>query len=113
MTAVTQGSDGSVVIDAGGTVTYDPDPGFSGTDTFTYTVTAGGVTETATVTVTVTNTAPNAVDDTGTTDEDNALSVPQAAGLIQSNDTDPDGDTLTVNEVNGSVASVGNKITLA
>jgi hypothetical protein len=43
-----------VVVNADGTVTYTPDPGFSGVDTFTYTVSDGTTTATGTVTVTVT-----------------------------------------------------------
>ena len=60
ITAVTQGSNGTVTItDSGTTVTYVPNPDWnsdwSGTpDTFTYTVSNGGADETATVTVTVT-----------------------------------------------------------
>ena len=52
---VTQGANGSVAINEDETtVTYTPDPGFSGTDTFTYTASDGkGGTDTATVTVTV------------------------------------------------------------
>ncbi|QJW83496.1 tandem-95 repeat protein [Ramlibacter terrae] len=55
ITAVTQGSNGtvSIVNAALGTVLYTPNTNFHGTDTYTYTVTSGGVTETATVTVTV------------------------------------------------------------
>ena len=46
-----------------------------------------------------------------TTDEATVLSIPTADGVI-GNDSDPDGDTLTVTEVNGTTASVGNQITL-
>ncbi|WP_141319445.1 Ig-like domain-containing protein, partial [Halomonas halmophila] len=53
VTAVTQGTNGSVSIDANGQVTYTPDADFHGSDSYTYTVTSGGVTETATVNVTV------------------------------------------------------------
>ena len=51
VTAVTQGSNGSVaIVDAdAGTLTYTPADDFNGSDSFTYTVTSGGVTETATV----------------------------------------------------------------
>ncbi len=51
---VTQGTNGSVVINADNTVTYTPNPEFTGVDTFTYTISdnAGG-NATATVTVTV------------------------------------------------------------
>ncbi|QJW83497.1 cadherin-like domain-containing protein [Ramlibacter terrae] len=55
ITAVTQGTNGTVTIldPVLGTVRYTPNANFNGTDTYTYTVTSGGVSETATVTVTV------------------------------------------------------------
>jgi len=55
VSSVTQGSDGSVVIEGDGTVTYTPNADFHGTDSFTYTVTTStpANTETATVAVTV------------------------------------------------------------
>jgi hypothetical protein len=54
VTGVTQGANGTVVINNGTTVTYTPKNGFSGTDTFTYTISDGqGGTATATVSVTV------------------------------------------------------------
>ena len=62
VTAVTQGTHGSVVINANGTVTYTPSADFNGSDSYTYTVTSGGVTETATVNVTVSAVADNADD---------------------------------------------------
>lgn len=50
----TQPSNGTVDCTSGGTCTYTPDSGFSGTDTFTYTITDGsGATSTATVTITI------------------------------------------------------------
>ena len=56
---VTQPANGTVTINADGTVTYTPNAKFSGTDTFTYTVSDGnGGTDTATVTVTVVAAAP-------------------------------------------------------
>ncbi|MEW9922130.1 cadherin-like domain-containing protein, partial [Marimonas sp. MJW-29] len=52
--SVTNGSNGTVVINGDGTVTYTPDADFNGTDSFTYTVSDGnGGTDTATVDVTV------------------------------------------------------------
>jgi hypothetical protein len=61
ITAVTQGTHGTVTISDGGTpldpsddkVTYTPDADYNGSDSFTYTVTSDGTTETATVNVTV------------------------------------------------------------
>lgn len=60
VTAITQGSHGTVAIvdAAAGTVSYTPDAGWHGEDSYTYTVTSGGVTETATVTITVASQAP-------------------------------------------------------
>ena len=67
---------------------------------YSVTVTAddgnGGVTET-TFTWTVTNPAPTAVDDSGSTDEDTVLGpVAAVNGVIDPNDSDPDGDALAV-----------------
>ena len=55
VSGVTQGVNGSVTIEADGTVTYTPDSDFHGTDSFTYTVTTStpANTETAVVNVTV------------------------------------------------------------
>jgi VCBS repeat-containing protein len=107
VTAVTQGTNGSVAIDpVSGNPVYTPNPDFNGTDTFTYTVDDGnGGTDTATVTVTVgaVNDAPVATDDAIDTDEDVAITVD-----VLPNDNDPDGDTLTITAVtqgeNGTVA---------
>ncbi len=103
--AVTQPANGSVVVDADGTVTYTPNPDFNGTDTFTYTVCdPSQVCDTATVTVTVdpVNDAPAAVDDDATAAEDTSVDIP-----VLGNDSDVDGDTLTVDAVtqpaNGTV----------
>jgi hypothetical protein len=73
---------GQVGIGTDGGFTYDPDPGFAGTDTFTYEMTNGdGDTDTATVSVevveataTVETTAD--VDDDGATDEITVRSEP-------------------------------------
>src|SRR5690606_28338262 len=53
VTGTTPPAHGSVTVHPDGSITYTPNPGFTGTDTFTYTVTSGGVTETTTVTVQV------------------------------------------------------------
>ncbi|MEW8028376.1 MAG: retention module-containing protein, partial [Candidatus Thiodiazotropha sp.] len=106
VTAVTQGTNGSVAIDpVSGNPVYTPNPGFNGTDTFTYTIDDGnGGTATATVTVTVgaVNDAPVATDDTVGTNEDTPVTVD-----VLPNDSDPDSDPLTVTAVtqgtNGSV----------
>ncbi|WP_157063151.1 tandem-95 repeat protein [Legionella worsleiensis] len=46
-------ADGTVLLNANGTVTFTPANNFNGSTSFTYTVTSGGATETATVNVTV------------------------------------------------------------
>jgi uncharacterized repeat protein (TIGR01451 family) len=97
VTAVVQPANGSVVNNNDGTVTYTPDTGFIGQDSFTYTASDGqGGSDTATVTVTVNgvNTAPLAVDDTTNTNEDTPVMV-----NVVSNDSDVDGDSLTVSGV--------------
>ena len=112
VSAVTQGTNGTVTF-AGGTVTYTPNANFSGPDTFTYTVSDGnGGTDTATVDVTVSpvNDAPVAVDDTASTNEDTPVTV-----NVVSNDTDIEGDPLTVSAVtqgtNGTVTFAGGTVT--
>src|SRR5437667_12581838 len=99
VTAITQGTHGSVAITGGGTgVSYTPAANFFGTDTFTYTVSDGnGGIDTATVTVTVTNVedAPDAVDDAATIAEDSGANAID----VRANDTDVDGDTLTVTAI--------------
>jgi hypothetical protein len=109
VTAVTQGTNGSVAL-VGGVVNYTPNPNFVGSDSFTYTISDGnGGSDSATVAITVTNAndAPVANDDAATVVEDSANNVID----VLANDTDADGDTLTVTAVtqgaNGAVALVG------
>ena len=90
-------ANGSVAVDGNG-LRYTPDAGFVGTDTFTYDAADGrGGFDTATVTVTVTerpNQAPDAVNDVASTTRD----TPRVINVI-ANDTDPDGDALSVTGV--------------
>src|SRR4029079_13687760 len=89
---------GSAAYNQDNTLTYTPDTGYVGADAFTYTVADGrGGADTATVNVTVTeapNRAPDAVNDTATTTRDEAVRV-----VVTANDTDPDGDPLSVTGV--------------
>jgi hypothetical protein len=105
VSAVTQGANGAVVVNANDTETYTPGANFNGSDSFTYTVSDGnGGTDTATVTVTVTpvNDAPVANDDPASVAEDGSATV-----AVLANDTDAENDTLTVTAVtqgaNGTV----------
>ena len=120
-TEITLASGALLTLNADGSYTYDPNGQFeslddteSDTDSFTYTAsdgTAGSNGATVTITITGVNDAPVANDDTDTTDEDTAL-VGTAPGVL-GNDTDAEGDPLTVSEVNGQSADVGTEITLA
>ncbi len=62
-----------------------------------------GESVTTSVVYTFANPAPDAVDDTATTDEDTALN----GDVITGSDFDPDGDTLVVSEVDGDAANIG------
>ena len=96
--SVTQGANGTVVDNGNGTLTYTPDPDFNGADSFTYTVSDGrGGFDTATVNVTVdpVNDAPVAQDDAFSTASDIAIVLNVASDLL-GNDTDPNGDPLTL-----------------
>ncbi len=86
---------GKLTLNADGvTYTYTPVKDFNGTDSFTYAA-SDGVSSSATVTVTITvtpaNDAPVATDDEATTNEDTAVTID-----VLKNDTDIDGDKLTV-----------------
>ena len=100
ITAVTQGANGTVAIsDSGATVTYTPNAGFTGSDEFIYTVSDGTDDATAMVVVTVTappppaNNPPVATDDEAETDEGESVMI-----SVLANDTDTDGDSLTVTD---------------
>ena len=94
-------------------VVFTPADNFNGDATITYVVqdgNGGEDTGEAVVTVGAVNDAPDAVDDTATTDEDTAVTVD-----VLANDTDPDGDTLTIKSATvpadqGTVDIVDNKL---
>jgi Big-like domain-containing protein len=108
---VTTPANGSVVATATN-ITYTPAPRFIGTDTFTYTIDDGrGGNATATVTITVgtpPNRPPVAVNDTAAT-----TGGPVTIDVL-ANDSDPDGDPLTVQSVTtptlGTATIVGNQV---
>ena len=110
VSAVVQPASGIVVINADNTVTYTANAGFTGTDTFSYTASDGnGGTDTGAVTVLVApagNVAPVATDDTFTVNEDSGTSLLDVLG----NDSDPDGDTLTVTAVTQPAPGTGSVI---
>ena len=97
-------TNGTVVINPDGTLTYTPNANFNGTDTVTYTISDGqGGTSIASVAVTVVpvNDPPVAANDTASTNED----VPITIGVL-GNDTDLDGDSLTVTAAAASNGTV-------
>ncbi|MEO0648777.1 MAG: Ig-like domain-containing protein, partial [Cyanobacteria bacterium J06650_10] len=86
--------------------------GESAADRFTYTVSDGAKTDTATVTITVNgvgtpgggnqNAAPEATDDTATTNENRTINI--TGNSLLANDSDPDGDALTITGINSNQA---------
>lgn len=104
---VVQPQHGSVTVSPTGQLIYTPDAGFTGTDSFTYTVSDGkGAEDSAVVSLQVgtpvVNRRPFAGDDTAFTPEDTAVLI-----VVGANDSDPDGDELTVSfvdqPINGTI----------
>jgi len=115
VTAVTQGAHGTVTLLAGNQVKYQPAANWFGPDTFTYTVRdPGNLTATGTVNVTVNpvNDPPVANADSATLPEDSGVAIQPMA-----NDTDVDGDTLTIVAVtqsaNGTASISGTWVSFA
>ena len=106
-------------LPANGTVTrvdatrfrFEPDPNWSGVTSFRYTVVdANGARSSASVSISVSAVPdpPIARDDTISMDEDGTVDIP-----VLANDTDPDGDPLTVVSVNspdGTVSTDGTTV---
>ena len=88
---------GTVALDNDGGFTYTPPAGFEGSDEFSYVISDGaGGTDTAQVFIEVIlgATDPVANDDVYSTDQNTELVI-EAPGVL-GNDTDPNGDVLTV-----------------
>ena len=98
-TPIAEPTNGTVVVNPDGTFTYTPDPGFIGEDTFEYEICdAAGACDTAVVTINVqpdpdpnANDTPDANDDSVSAQKNDVVS-----GDLLANDTDPNGDPLTV-----------------
>jgi VCBS repeat-containing protein len=111
------GTYGHLTINANGTYSYSADnivaidaaaTGSHLTDTFTYTGNDGhGGTATTTITITI-DRAPTMVADAPATQAVESGSA--VTGNALTNDSDRDGDSLTVSAVNGSGGNVGNSI---
>ncbi|OWT79863.1 MULTISPECIES: retention module-containing protein [unclassified Achromobacter] len=68
-----------------------------------------GATSSQTFTWNITNPAPTALGDAGTATQDGGIEVSAANGVLR-NDTDPDGDPLSVGAVNGNTSLVGQAV---
>ena len=107
-TPVIAPANGTLVLNADGSFTYTPNGNFHGTDSFRYRISdgQGGFSEAVvTITVTPVNDAPVAAIDSATTLEDTPVIV-----TVLGNDSDIDGDTLTVTSAsasNGTVVILG------
>ncbi|MEM7132187.1 MAG: Ig-like domain-containing protein, partial [Chloroflexota bacterium] len=91
-------SHGTLVINPDGTFRYTPNASFIGDDSFTYQISDGrGGSATAEVTITVTqgNRAPVARDDRAILVQDQVLNGEN----LLANDSDPEGDALSINTV--------------
>ena len=103
---------GLFVLNTNGSYFFTPSANFNGTvPAISYTVTDGSLTSTATLNLTVTavNDAPVGTNDTVAGTEDVAIT-----GNLVGNDSDLDGDTLTVTQftINGQTKSAGQTATL-
>ncbi|NLX96929.1 MAG: tandem-95 repeat protein, partial [Rhodopirellula sp.] len=91
---------GSLEFNADGSFTYTPAANFNGADSFSYAISDGnGGTDTATVSLTIAavNDAPDAADDTASTVQNASVVIWPFA-----NDSDIDGDGLTVSAVDST-----------
>ena len=97
--ALVSPTSGTLLLNSNGTYTYTPNVNFNGTDTFEYEVCDSAnpsQCDQAVVTITVSdsNDVPIANDDNPIVNEDSVLS-----DNVLNNDSEPDGDTMTVNTI--------------
>ena len=100
-TPISNVNNGSLVLNSDGTFTYTPNENFHGVDSFIYEVLDGnGGTAQATVNITVDSVSdiPVANADAYVMSEDGSLNTTLINGVLI-NDSDGDGDTLTVNVI--------------
>ena len=99
-------SNGTVNITAGGVITFTPDANFNSATAVSipYVITDGTTTATANelITVTAVNDAPVAVNDNYTVAEDGTVTL-----LPLTDDTDVDGNTLSIVSINGTTLTPG------
>jgi subtilisin family serine protease len=109
--SVGEASNGTVEVHDG-KIEYKPNSGFEGRDVFEYTLTDGKAETTAKVEVRVEaklNSAPVAKDDTATANYNESVTIE-----VLKNDSDEDGDTLTIDSfteaTNGTVSKEGENL---
>jgi VCBS repeat-containing protein len=103
VSVVTGPASGALTLNADGSFEYVPNANFHGSDSFVYQASDGTLTsEAVTVSLTINpvNDAPIGAADEFAADEDTALVVDAANGLL-ANDSDADGEALTVSLVSG------------
>ena len=119
---------GQLTLDSDGTYSYVAnqsnanalDSGESGTDVFTFTVSDGTTTTSSTITFTVNgaNDAPTVVNDTDSvTEGGTVIETTNSAGTVLSDDSDVDGDSLTVSgtvtQTSATACNGGSSITIS
>jgi uncharacterized delta-60 repeat protein len=99
---------GTIVNNNDGTVTYTPSAGYSGSDSFTFKAFDGtAYSNVATVSLTVVPTNHNPVANADAKKADENVTLTFAASDLLANDTDADGDVLTLTGVSASSANGG------
>jgi len=101
---VTEPQNGTLNLNSDGSFTYQPNADFSGVDSFSYSISNDqGLTATAQVTLSESgnNTFPEASDDQFTIAEDSSATQLN----VLANDSDADGDTITLFNVNSTLGS--------
>ncbi len=94
-------SNGVAIVNADGTVSYTPNPGFIGTDTFTYEICDTTVDpEVCTEAIAIIDVLPSGQNGLTTADDYNTtpMNTPVSDNALD-NDTDPNGDPMTVTAV--------------
>lgn len=102
---ITTSNGGTIVMNANGTFSYQGAVNFNGTDTFSYTVNdnnGGSATASVTLHIASVNDAPVAADDAASGNEDEIIT-----GTLLDNDSDVDGDALTVDAQTVTTANGG------
>ena len=99
---------GSVALSADGSFVYSPDANYNGADSFTYKNNDGGLdSNVATVSLTVNsvNDAPIGAADSANVEEDASVQI-----NVLGNDSDPDGDALSIQSLSGNKSALGASI---